>query len=62
MGGWETERQAGKGIRLAKPWRWMVKGLEEGRAGRGSKAAGRARVGLTILSTMLFHNAIKIIL
>lgn len=61
MGGWEAERRAGTGIRLAEPWRWMVRGLEEGRAGWGSKAVGRARVGLTILLTMLFHNVIKLI-
>lgn len=62
MGGWEAERRAGTGIRLAEPWRWMVRGLDGGGKGwMGCKSAGRARVGLTILSTMLFHNVIKII-
>lgn len=41
MEGWEAERRAGTGIQLAEPWRWMVRGLGEGRAGWGSKAVAR---------------------
>lgn len=51
----EAKNRGGEARIQAGPWSWEGRKSE----GRGSEAAGRAKVGLTSLSPNLFHNIIN---
>lgn len=54
-GEYEAKSRGGEARLQAGPWSWEGRKSE----GRRSEAAGRAKVGLTSLSTNLLHNIIN---